>query len=29
MREYSTALQVAVPTTGNLTGDVVANGTDE
>lgn len=27
MREYSTALQVSVPTTGNLTYDVVANGT--
>ena len=26
MREYSTALQVSVPTTGNLTDDVVANG---
>ena len=28
MREYSTALQVSVPTTGNLTDDVVANGTE-
>ena len=27
MREYSTALQVQVPTTGNLTDDVVRNGT--
>ena len=27
MREYSTALQVSVPTTGNLTDDVVLNGT--
>ena len=27
MREYSTALQVEVPTTGNLTDDVVRNGT--
>ena len=28
MREYSTALQVSVPTTGNLTDDVVRNGTE-
>ena len=28
MREYSTALQVSVPTTGNLTDDVVSNGTE-
>ncbi|HEY6932984.1 MAG TPA: AMP-dependent synthetase/ligase [Marmoricola sp.] len=28
MREYSTPLQVAVPTTGNLTDDVVSNGAD-
>ncbi|MET0837766.1 MAG: AMP-binding protein [Marmoricola sp.] len=28
MREYSTALQVSVPTTGNLTDDVVTNGTE-
>ncbi len=28
MREYSTALQVDVPSGGNLTDDVVANGTD-
>ena len=27
MREYSTAQQVAVPSTGNLTDDVVTNGT--
>ncbi|HEV7172889.1 AMP-binding protein, partial [Pedococcus sp.] len=27
MREYSTAQQVSVPTTGNLTDDVVVNGT--
>jgi long-chain acyl-CoA synthetase len=27
VREYSTALQVEVPTTGNLTDDVVSNGT--
>src|SRR5919106_3112008 len=27
VREYSTALQVQVPTTGNLTDDVVSNGT--
>ncbi len=27
MREYSTALQVELPTTGNLTDDVVVNGT--
>ena len=28
MREYSTALQVSVPETGNLTDDVVTNGTE-
>ena len=28
MREYSTAQQVSVPTTGNLTDDVVTNGTE-
>ena len=28
MREYSTALQVSVPETGNLTDDVVGNGTE-
>ena len=28
MREYSTAQQVSVPSTGNLTDDVVTNGTD-
>ena len=28
MREYSTALQVDVPTSGNLTDDVVTNGTE-
>jgi long-chain acyl-CoA synthetase len=28
VREYSTALQVSVPTTGNLTDDVVSNGTE-
>ena len=28
MREYSTALQVSVPSTGNLTDDVVTNGTE-
>ncbi len=28
MREYSTALQVSVPATGNLTDDVVTNGTE-
>ena len=28
MREYSTAQQVSVPSTGNLTDDVVANGTE-
>ena len=28
MREYSTAQQVSVPTSGNLTDDVVANGTE-
>ncbi len=28
MREYSTAQQVSVPTTGNVTDDVVTNGTD-
>ncbi len=28
MREYSTALQVSVPTRGNLTDDVVTNGTE-
>jgi long-chain acyl-CoA synthetase len=28
VREYSTALQVSVPSTGNLTDDVVANGTE-
>jgi long-chain acyl-CoA synthetase len=29
VREYSTALQVSVPTTGNLTDDVVRNGTTQ
>ncbi len=28
MREYSTAQQVSVPSAGNLTDDVVTNGTD-